>query len=98
MKQDIGKMIAERVLVPDPVVKNVGKVLDWPIVERKGIEVEILAKYFQDKRRTFKEWVFSNEVNIVPKERPIQRWRISQNTSEQKQRSDIELFARQLRQ
>src|SRR4030081_3759899 len=62
-----------RIGVPNQVIENVGDVLDWPVMGRKGIEKEIVPKTLQDKERALDERIVARQVQVVPDQLSLER-------------------------
>jgi hypothetical protein len=75
-------MVASRVGVPKEIIDDVRDVLDRPVVRRIRIEKQMMAKRFQDKKRTFYERVSGGEVAVIPNELALKRGNMRDDTDE----------------
>ena len=66
MPEDVGKVIAIGLSVPNQIVEDVREILHRTVMTSKRIEVEIVPEYLERKNRASKKWVITHQVAIVP--------------------------------
>jgi hypothetical protein len=59
------------IVLPEVIIRNVGKILEGSVVDGKGIEKEVMSKGFKDQKRTLNEWVPRSQILVVPEERSL---------------------------
>src|SRR2546423_12436379 len=70
------------VVIPNQIVDDVRNVLDWPVVGRKGIDKEVMAKIFQNQKWALDEGIVVRQILIVPNELPLQRGEVHREAHE----------------
>jgi hypothetical protein len=89
VEQDIGAVVAQRAAAPEPVVEDVGPVLDRAVVGGKRIEEEVVPEDFEAEDGAAEKGVFANEIEIVPDEVAVQRRSVNEKAGQQtKQAAD----------
>ena len=86
MPENVREMEPVRIGVPNQVIKNVGDVLDRPVMRRKRIEKEIMAETLQDQERAFDEWIVMRQILVVPDELPLERGEMDRESQERENR------------
>ena len=70
VEEQIGKMKAEGIRVPEKVIYDERKVLHRPIMPRERIGKKMMPKDFEREERTLDERTVAREERIVPDELP----------------------------
>ena len=94
MQDYVGEVVAEGITRPEPIVEHVGDVLDRAVVSRKRIQEEPVSKNFQAEYWAFVEWVFADEISIIPDEAAVQSGCVDEQPHGEKKHGERERRAK----
>ncbi len=70
MEQNIRQVKAKSIVIPQPVIKHVGDILDWPVMDRERIKEEVMSETLENKKGTLDEGIVTREIIVVPDKLP----------------------------
>ena len=85
MDQDIGAMITDCGLTPQPIIQHIGKILNGPVVGRERFREEMLPEDLGGKRRAAKERVLTDQIGVIPYPFALETWEVGAESDGEKQ-------------
>ena len=85
MKENAGKVKPVEVPVPDYVIKNVGDVLNRPVMRGIRFREKMMTKNLKDKEGAFDECVCPRQVIVVPDRLALQCWEAHEKAGQTKE-------------
>jgi hypothetical protein len=79
-------VITKGVSIPNPVIEQVGYVLQRSVVNCRPVEKQVVLENFKNEYRALKKGIFFDQIIIVPDQSAIDRRQITHQCRKQEQR------------